>query len=184
MADLVDGDLVVVRRHGSGSKSKSAPTSCSRAASRRCRRQARSACSSSSRETLEPFPNPMRVEGHTDNRPINTPSFPSNWELSAARAASVVHLFTRAGMDPARLAVVGLGENRPVAEQATPRGRNANRRVVLVILGGRQAGRRLRGRARAERGAAGGVPTALPQPATTEASLEKPPTPQASGRLP
>ena len=51
-------------------------------------------------ETLKPFPNSIRVEGHTDNRPISTAAFPSNWELSAARAASVVHLFTRAGMDP------------------------------------------------------------------------------------
>ena len=47
-------------------------------------------------EVLKPFPNPIRVEGHTDNRPIRTAAFPSNWELSAARAASVVHQFTRA----------------------------------------------------------------------------------------
>jgi chemotaxis protein MotB len=49
--------------------------------------------------TLKPFPNPIRVEGHTDNRPIRSSAFPSNWELSAARAASVVHLFTKSGMD-------------------------------------------------------------------------------------
>jgi chemotaxis protein MotB len=77
--------------------------------------------------TLKPFDNPIRVEGHTDNKPISTRAFPSNWELSAARAASVVHLFTREGMDPARLAVIGLGEYRPAQS-------NANRRVLLVIL--------------------------------------------------
>ncbi len=48
-------------------------------------------------EVLKPFPNPIRVEGHTDDRPIRTAAFPSNWELSAARAASVVHEFTKAG---------------------------------------------------------------------------------------
>jgi chemotaxis protein MotB len=87
-------------------------------------------------QTLKPFPNPIRVEGHTDNRPINTRAFPSNWELSSARAASVVHLFTQAGLAPARLAVIGLGEYRPSQSNATAEGRNANRRVLLVILSG------------------------------------------------
>lgn len=87
-------------------------------------------------ETLKPFPNPIRVEGHTDNRPISTRAFPSNWELSSARAASVVHLFTQSGLKPARLAVIGLGEHRPVQANLTEEGRNANRRVVLVILSG------------------------------------------------
>jgi chemotaxis protein MotB len=86
--------------------------------------------------TLKPFPNAIRVEGHTDNRPIRSSSFPSNWELSAARAASVVHLFTNNGMDPRRLAVVGLGENRPAESNDTEQGRNMNRRVLLVILSG------------------------------------------------
>lgn len=87
-------------------------------------------------ETLKPFPNPIRVEGHTDNLPIRSAAFPSNWELSAARAASVVHLFSRAGMDPRRLAVVGLGEYRPAQSNDTEQGRNMNRRVLLVILSG------------------------------------------------
>ena len=86
--------------------------------------------------TLKPFPNTIRVEGHTDNRPIRSLSFPSNWELSAARAASVVHLFTSNGMDPRRLAVVGLGEYRPAQSNDTEQGRNINRRVLLVILSG------------------------------------------------
>jgi chemotaxis protein MotB len=86
-------------------------------------------------EAIKPFDNPLRVEGHTDNVPINTPAFPSNWELSAARAASVVHLLTRRGLDPKRLTVIGFGEHQPLQSNATPEGRNANRRVVLVILG-------------------------------------------------
>jgi chemotaxis protein MotB len=85
-------------------------------------------------EILKPFPNAIRVEGHTDDRPIRTALFPSNWELSAARAANVVQLFTRAGVDPQRMEVLGLGDNRPVADNATPKGRNANRRVVIVVL--------------------------------------------------
>ena len=85
-------------------------------------------------DTLKPLPYPMRVEGHTDNRPINTALFPSNWELSAARAATVVHLFMERGIDPTRLSVIGLGEFRPVADNATDAGRNMNRRVLIVIL--------------------------------------------------
>ena len=90
-------------------------------------------------ETLAKYPNPVRVEGHTDNRPISTSTFPSNWELSAARAASVVHLFAKGGVDPARLTVIGLGEFRPAQSNATAAGRNANRRVLIVILAGDQA---------------------------------------------
>ena len=84
--------------------------------------------------SLRSVPNPIRVEGHTDDRPINTLAFPSNWELSAARASSVVHLFSSRDIEPARLAVIGLGEYRPVKSNTTSEGRNANRRVVIVIL--------------------------------------------------
>jgi chemotaxis protein MotB len=83
---------------------------------------------------LKPFTNAIRVEGHTDDRPISTAEFPSNWELSAARAASVVHLFMDRGIEPDRLAVVGFGQYRPVDSNATPTGRNANRRVAVVIV--------------------------------------------------
>ncbi|HHJ13654.1 MAG TPA: flagellar motor protein MotD [Gammaproteobacteria bacterium] len=75
----------------------------------------------------------IQVEGFTDNIPISNFEFRSNWELSAARAASVVHLFTRLGVDPRRMVAVGYGEYRPVADNATPEGRARNRRVVLVI---------------------------------------------------
>ena len=85
-------------------------------------------------EVLKPFPNPIRVEGHTDDRPIRTAAFPSNWELSAARAASVVHQFTRQGIDPLRLEIVGFGEFHPRQSNDTSDGRNANRRVVVLVL--------------------------------------------------
>jgi len=77
--------------------------------------------------------NPIRVEGFTDNVPIRSINYPSNWELSTARAAAVVQLFTEEGMDPKRFAVVGYGEFQPVADNATAQGRSANRRVVLMI---------------------------------------------------
>jgi len=83
---------------------------------------------------LKPFPNPIRVEGHTDDRPIRTTAFPSNWELSAARAASVVHQFMRQGIDPLRLEIVGFGEFHPRQPNETSEGRNANRRVVVLVL--------------------------------------------------
>jgi chemotaxis protein MotB len=85
-------------------------------------------------EVLKPFPNPIRVEGHTDDRPIRTAAFPSNWELSAARAASVVHQFTKQGVDPLRLEIVGFGEFHPRQPNDTSEGRNANRRVVVLVL--------------------------------------------------
>ncbi|ROR34949.1 flagellar motor protein MotD [Inmirania thermothiophila] len=83
---------------------------------------------------LRPHPNPIHVEGHTDDVPIRNDLFPSNWELSAARAASVVHLFARAGVAPERMAAIGYGEYRPVAANDTEEGRARNRRVVIVVL--------------------------------------------------
>lgn len=85
------------------------------------------------------FGNPIRVEGFTDNVPIATLAFPSNWELSAARAASVVHLFSRLGVNPQRMSAVGYGEHRPVADNEDPEGRQRNRRVVIVIAADEQA---------------------------------------------
>jgi chemotaxis protein MotB len=86
-------------------------------------------------DSLRPFPNSVRVTGHTDNRPIKTLAFPSNWELSSARAASVVHLFMDRGIAPQRLSVMGFGEYRPVMANANETGRNANRRVEVMIMG-------------------------------------------------
>lgn len=85
-------------------------------------------------EVLRDVPNSVRVEGHTDNVPIATSQFPSNWELSAGRAASVVHLFADQGIQPARLAMVGYGQFRPREDNASADGRNRNRRVMVVIL--------------------------------------------------
>jgi chemotaxis protein MotB len=85
--------------------------------------------------------NPIQVEGFTDNNPINTPKFPSNWELSAARAASVVHLLDRYGLDPSRMSAIGYGEFQPIADNSTEEGRRKNRRVVLVVLGSKDSRR-------------------------------------------
>jgi chemotaxis protein MotB len=87
--------------------------------------------------------NPVQVEGFTDNQPINTPRFPSNWELSAARAASVVHLLDRYGLNPSRMSAIGYGEFKPIADNSTDKGRQKNRRVVLVILGSDESRRSL-----------------------------------------
>lgn len=77
---------------------------------------------------------PLRVEGHTDNLPISTYRFPSNWELSAARAASVVHMLRGGGVMPERMTVTGFGEHRPADTNSTAEGRNRNRRVAIVVL--------------------------------------------------
>jgi len=82
---------------------------------------------------LAPYENPVHVEGFTDNLPISTALFPSNWELSTARAASIVRMLAMDGVSPSRLAAVGYGEFQPVADNALAEGRARNRRVVLVI---------------------------------------------------
>lgn len=82
---------------------------------------------------LSPFENPIHVEGFTDNQPIQTAQFPTNWELSTARAASIVRMLAMDGVSPSRMAAVGYGEFQPVADNGTAEGRGRNRRVVLVI---------------------------------------------------
>ena len=94
-------------------------------------------------DILRSSANPIQVEGFTDNQPINTPRFPSNWELSAARAASVVHLLDRYGLPPARMSAIGYGEFKPIADNVTEKGRQQNRRVVLVVLGSEDSRRSL-----------------------------------------
>ena len=78
----------------------------------------------------------IQVEGHTDNIPISNATFPSNWELSAVRASSVVRLFLENGIAESRLVAVGHGSNQPVGSNDTPEGRLRNRRVQLMILSG------------------------------------------------
>ncbi|ATE59397.1 flagellar motor protein MotD [Thauera sinica] len=84
-------------------------------------------------QVLAPASFPITVEGHTDNRPISTVRFPSNWELSAMRAASVVRLFIETGVSPDRLTATGYADQRPVALNGTEEGRARNRRVTILI---------------------------------------------------
>jgi chemotaxis protein MotB len=84
-------------------------------------------------DILKPFNNPIQVEGYTDNLAVNSTQFPSNWELSSARAAAIVKILVEGGVAPERLSAVGYGEYHPIAENDTPEGREKNRRVVLMI---------------------------------------------------
>ncbi|GAB4392647.1 MAG: flagellar motor protein MotD [Gammaproteobacteria bacterium] len=84
-------------------------------------------------EILKPLDHPIRVEGFTDDRPINTEQFPSNWELSAARSAAVLRKLIQYGVNSEQLAAVGYGEQHPLANNASPQGRDKNRRVVIMI---------------------------------------------------
>ena len=83
---------------------------------------------------LKDQPQSIHVAGHTDNKMIKTPSFPSNWELSSARAGSVVRLLIDAGIEPKRLAAIGFADNQPVDTNSTNEGRMRNRRVQLSIM--------------------------------------------------
>jgi chemotaxis protein MotB len=161
MQDLIKSNLVAVRRHdqwveveigtdllfASGVATLAAPavTALAKLA-----------------DSLAPFPNSIRIEGHTDDRPISTAVYPSNWELSAARAASVARIFVNRGITPARLAVVGLAQFRPAASNETAEGRNANRRVLLVIQAATTA-------PEGDRPADGGPDKAAQAPAATAA---------------
>jgi chemotaxis protein MotB len=77
---------------------------------------------------------PIQVEGHTDGTPIATAQFPSNWELSTARAGSVVRFFVERGVPPVRLSAAGYGEFHPVESNDSAEGRSRNRRVTLMVL--------------------------------------------------
>jgi len=79
------------------------------------------------------FPYRIRIEGHTDSMPIHSAKFPSNWELSAARAVSVARYFQGMGLPPERIAATGLGEFHPIADNATAEGRAKNRRVDIFL---------------------------------------------------
>ncbi|WP_317931713.1 flagellar motor protein MotD [Halioxenophilus sp. WMMB6] len=82
---------------------------------------------------LTPYDNAIEVEGFTDNQPINTPAYPSNWELSTARASTVVQILQEGGVAPARLAAIGYGQYKPIADNSTAAGREHNRRVVVKV---------------------------------------------------
>ncbi len=84
---------------------------------------------------LSGLPNDIRVEGHTDSLPIRSGKYTSNWELSGARAASVVSYFiVKGGIAPQRLALAGYGEYRPVAADVPGKGHPANRRVEIMVI--------------------------------------------------
>jgi len=85
-------------------------------------------------EVINPLPNMIHIEGHTDNVPIENIKFRSNWDLSSARATSVVHEFIKEGINPFRLSAVGYGEFHPIADNKIETGRFQNRRVVLVLM--------------------------------------------------
>ena len=82
---------------------------------------------------LKKYPYNIQVEGHTDNLPIHTERFHSNWELSAARAISVIKYLHQNGIPQERLSALGYGEYRPVAPNDTPEHRSLNRRIEILI---------------------------------------------------
>ena len=84
-------------------------------------------------DVLVPTDFPITIEGHTDNVPINTPQFPSNWELSAVRATTVLRLFSDAGVAAERLTAIGYADTRPVEPNVLADGRARNRRVTILI---------------------------------------------------
>lgn len=86
-------------------------------------------------EVMTQYNNPLRVEGHTDNVPISTSQFPSNWELSTARATNgLKYLLRNFDVDANKISATGFAEYRPIADNATAEGRAKNRRVDLVML--------------------------------------------------
>ena len=85
---------------------------------------------------LKTMDNPLYVAGYTDDIPINTARYPTNWELSAARSASVVRLFAQQGINPGRMGAIGYAEFRPVAENSSKLNRQKNRRVVIRVMSG------------------------------------------------
>lgn len=86
-------------------------------------------------ESLTSYSNPIRVEGNTDNVPISSRAFKSNWELSTARATNILHyLIENYGFQPERICAVGFGEYRPIAVNDSDAGRMKNRRVDIVLL--------------------------------------------------
>jgi chemotaxis protein MotB len=83
---------------------------------------------------LKKMPNDVLVEGHTDNVPIRSGRYHTNWELSMARAYSVIQFMEQAGIEPRKLAGIGYGENRPASENTSAEGRAKNRRIEISLL--------------------------------------------------
>lgn len=85
-------------------------------------------------ELAEAIPFPLSIEGHTDDRPIHTAHYPSNWELSTARATAVMRFLVDAGVDPARVGVAGYAHMRPLVANDSDENRARNRRVEFIFL--------------------------------------------------
>lgn len=86
-------------------------------------------------DSVAKFQNPIVIEGHTDSMPIMTSRFPSNWELSTARATNIIkYLIQQKKLPPSRLSAVGYGEYMPIEDNNTPQGRAKNRRVDIIVL--------------------------------------------------
>lgn len=84
---------------------------------------------------LTKIDNPVIIEGHTDSTPIKNAKYPSNWELSTARATNIISYLTKNGIiSPKRLRAVGYGEYMPIADNSTISGRMLNRRVDIIVL--------------------------------------------------
>jgi chemotaxis protein MotB len=114
-------------------------------------------------QIIKPFDNPIHVEGFTDDQPIRTSQYPTNWELSSARSSSIVRMLAMQGINPSRMASVGYGEFQPIASNTSADGRSRNRRVVLVISRNLDVRRSLTGA-----GSTGSPPAPIIKPAGTQ----------------
>jgi len=119
-------------------------------------------------QVLSEVDNPIQVEGHSDNVPISSPAYPSNWELSSSRAGSVVRLFAELGVPTTRMVAIGYADNQPLDTNATAEGRARNRRVNVLILnevGGAAQELSLQGEPVASPPVAGKTPSTIAPPA-------------------
>ena len=87
-------------------------------------------------EILQQFSYQVKIVGHTDNAPIRTERFPSNWELSASRAAEVARKLVKAGFNPTQLSIEAFAQYRPKAPNDSRQGRSTNRRIEIVCQRG------------------------------------------------
>jgi len=123
-------------------------------------------------DVLAPYENAVEVSGHTDDIPISNSSFANNWELSSARAVSVVNWLAYNGVKPERLSAVGYGEYRPIADNTTENGRAANRRVVLRVARDRAEQPKQQAQALMEND---GTPTSVGEETLTEKVIDQSP---------
>lgn len=135
---------------------------------------------------LKGYDNPVQVEGHTDNLPIRNLRYPSNWELSAARATAIVKLLEADDVAAQRLSAVGYGEHQPVASNESAEGRARNRRVVLMIAKAQIARPSADLEAELKAGGAQALPAAEPERggSSSEASATETETPAQEAEVP